>query len=75
MDLKSCYNPRMRHDGRLAEALTSVIRDHAQGIADAIDAAPAWDAAWPQQAAETFFQQLFSPKAPVQTEIPKFQPN
>jgi hypothetical protein len=74
MDIKACYNTRMRADSPKAEELSDRIDLHAQGIADAIVHAPGWESAWPQKAADTFFQQFYISTDPVQSEIPKFQP-
>jgi TIR domain len=74
MDIKSCYNTRMREDSPKAEELSDLIEIHAQGIADAIQHAPQWDSVWPQVAADAFFDQFYKINSPVQTEVPKFQP-
>jgi hypothetical protein len=75
MDIKSCYNTRMREDSPKAEELSDLIEVHAAGIAEAIQLAPQWNAAWPEAAANAFFAQFYKAKIPAQTEVPKFQPN
>jgi len=74
MDIKCCYNTRMRVDSDKAEELSEVIDRHADGIASAIEQAPPWNPAWPQQAADAFFNQLYQAQAPIQSEPPRFQP-
>jgi TIR domain len=74
MDVKHCYNTRMRKDSEKAEALSDLIDKHADGIAHAIAQAPPWNAAWPQQAAEAFFDEFYKAQAPVQSTPPQFQP-
>jgi hypothetical protein len=75
MNISACYNTRMRQDSPKAEELSDLIDAHAAGIARAIQQAPAWNAAWPQVAADTFFAEFYQHNAPVQTDVPKFQPN
>jgi hypothetical protein len=74
MDIRSCYNTRMRVDSPKAEQLGDLIEIHAAGIADAIRHAPDWKPAWPQVAADAFFDEFYKAESPAQTEVPKFQP-
>ncbi len=74
MDLKSCYNTRMREDSPKAEELSDLIEVHAEGIAEAIRRAPKWNSAWLQMPADALFAQFYKSDAPVQAEVPKFQP-
>ena len=73
IDIKSCYNTRMREDSPKAEELSDLIEVHAGGIAEAIRHAPNWNPTWPQVAANAFFDQFYRADSPVQTEVPKFQ--
>ena len=73
MDLKSCYNTRMRRDSAKAEELSDLIEVHAEGIAEAIRRAPKWKKSWPHAAADEFFSTFYSADYPRQTRIPKFQ--
>jgi hypothetical protein len=74
MDIKSCYNTRMREDSARAEELSDLIDVHAVGIAEAIRHAPNWNPAWPQEAADAFFVEFYKAESPIQTEAPKFEP-
>jgi TIR domain len=74
MDIRSCYNTRMRVDSAKAEELDDLIEVHAAGIADAIRHAPDWKPAWPRVAADAFFDEFYKVESPAQTEVPKFQP-
>lgn len=74
MDIKSCYNPRMREDSEKAEELFDLIGVHAKGIAQAIRDAPDWNPVWPQVAADAFFAEFYKAAAPVQNEPPRFHP-
>jgi hypothetical protein len=73
MDIRSCYNTRMRDDSLKAEELSDLIEIHAEGIASAIRAAPAWNPAWPQAASEELFRTLYRAEPPVQDELPKYE--
>lgn len=74
MDIRCCYNTRMREDSLKAEELSEVIALHAEGIAAAIQHAPRWKKAWSQSAANSLFRTLFSKVSPTQTKIPRFNP-
>jgi hypothetical protein len=74
MDIKSCYNPRMRKDSEKAEQLFELIRVHAKGIAQAIRDVPDWNPAWPQVAADAFFAEFYKAAARVQSQLPRFHP-
>jgi len=74
LDIKACFNPRMRKDSALAEELSDRLAANAAGVAGAILNAPPWNAAWPQQAAKKFFDAFYAAAAPEQTDVPKFQP-
>jgi len=73
MDIKCCYNTRMRLDSPKAEELSEVIDRHAGGIASAIEQAPAWQPEWQTATAEEFFATYYRAEAPIQTVVPRFQ--
>jgi hypothetical protein len=74
LDIKCCYNTRMREDSAKAEELSELIDLHAEGIAAAIQHAPKWKKAWSQAAANGFFKSLYSDVSPAQIRIPRFHP-
>jgi hypothetical protein len=73
MDIKSCYNTRMRKDSPKAEELSDRIEIHATGIAQAIETAPDWNPSWPENAANEFFREFFQSEAPLQSDRPKYR--
>lgn len=73
MDIKTCYNTRMRRDGAKAEELSDKIVEHARGIAIAITKAPKWQEDWPIQAAQQLFNKYYKAEA-SQRRVPRFNP-
>lgn len=71
LNIQPCFNTRMRRDSPRAEELFDKLRDHAEGISNAIRYAPPWQAEWPTQAAEELMQTYLEP-APKQTAPPRF---
>ncbi|MBR1199536.1 toll/interleukin-1 receptor domain-containing protein [Bradyrhizobium sp. AUGA SZCCT0158] len=74
MDIRSCYNTRMREDSPKAEELSDLIDVHSVGIAKAIQQAPNWQSKWSQAASDAFFREFYKADTPAQTALPKFQP-
>jgi hypothetical protein len=71
LDIKTCYNTRMRRDGPKAEELSDKIEEHAKGLADAIVNAPQWRKNWSQQAAQQLFNTYYAFEASQRT-VPRF---
>ena len=71
LDIKECYNTRMRRDGAKAEVLSDKIHEHAGGIAGAIAHAPAWQESWPLAAAKKLFTAYYTSEA-SQNWVPRF---
>ena len=72
LDITTCFNTRMRRDGRKAEQLSDKIAEHARGIAGAIANAPQWQEHWPQQAAQQLVN-TYHALEPSQNSVPRFR--
>jgi hypothetical protein len=73
--LRDCFNPRMRHDSALAEALAAnIARQVAPPVARAIIAAPLWRQSWPSATASAFLAAVKRPGQPRQAQVPRFAP-
>jgi hypothetical protein len=58
VDIKRCFNPRMRRDGQLGEELDEILTREAEALANAINAAPRWTNSWSLEAADAFYHTL-----------------
>lgn len=54
LKIQDCFNVRMAIDSPRAEALASLVQDHADDVARAINAAPSWQSSWVAAAAADF---------------------
>jgi hypothetical protein len=71
LDIKPCFNTRMRKDSPKAEELFEKLRDHAEGISNAILHAPPWKQEWPTHSAEELMNIYLQPD-PQQAGLPRF---
>jgi hypothetical protein len=71
LDLRACYNTRMRRDSAKAEELSDKIQKHAPGIAGAIAHAPEWKEKWTLEAAQKLFNLYYAPGV-SQDILPRF---
>jgi hypothetical protein len=71
LNIIPCFNTRMRKDSPKAEELFDKLRDHAEGIANAIRNAPPWQAEWRTQSVEDLMN-TYHQAAPAQTAPPRF---
>jgi hypothetical protein len=71
LNIQPCFNTRMRKDSPRAEELFEKLRDHAEGISNAILHAPTWKQEWPTQSAEEMIDTYLQPD-PQQAGPPRF---
>jgi hypothetical protein len=71
LDIKPCFNTRMRKDSPKAEELFEKLRDHAEGISNAILHAPPWKQEWPTHSAEELMNIYLQPD-PQQAGLTRF---
>jgi len=71
LNIRTCYNTRMRKDGPRAEQLSDIIEKHAKGLAYAIDKAPVWRKKWRAEAAQQLFQTYYVANA-TQRTVPRY---
>jgi hypothetical protein len=72
IEIQKCFNVRMRHDSPRAEDLDAILSDEAAGIARAIQNAPQFEDAWPDQTAQDFFNLFHAAVPPIQATVPQF---
>jgi hypothetical protein len=70
LDIKPCFNTRMRKDSLKAEELFERLRDHAEGISNAILHAPPWKEEWRTHSAEELMNIYLQPD-PQQAGVPR----
>ena len=71
LNIKPCFNTRMRKDSPRAEELFENLRNHAEGISNAILHAPPWNKEWPTHSAEELMNTYLQP-APQQAGTPRY---
>jgi hypothetical protein len=71
LEARDYYNEHLVPNGLKAEQLGDLLTLHAEGIAEAIDAAPKWRRDWPQRAAAKLLN-AFDRHERSQRTLPRF---
>jgi hypothetical protein len=71
-EIQRTFNVRMARTSTLAEELDAILTREAPAIARCINNAPVWRPTWPDEAANTLFQQFYQTSQPKQETVPRF---
>ena len=70
--IQQYFNARMAVDSPSAEALDTILAEKASAIANSIQNAPEWRAAWPISGARAFYRQFYRRIPPTQNRPPRY---